>query len=292
MRPSASVDSTGGASSRRPASRPGRLFLPSLIGERTAYAQAMPSAWWSSTPSTGRSPGKWEMRPGGLAGTPDAEWELPLGPLAATDFSETLRPLHAQPRRPHDPRRAALTSAIADKQGNNHGVAAAHRFTGAMDGANTSRSISTSPTRSPFPGRFKTSASRQTAGDVSNAGFFDTAGNPVTLARIDNYYGFLGNQFKRVFDGVMAPTTAPTSTPPTGLALSTARRKASVEFVKGQYQKLFARVGAEDRAKLTLHRDMLNDLALRVQAVARPQVREAPYPPRAARPASRSRASS
>jgi hypothetical protein len=67
---------------------------------------------------------------------------------------------------------------------------------------------------------------------------------------------------------------------PTGIELSRARRKASVEFVRGQYQKLFSRVSAEDRTKLSLHRDMLEDLALRVDAVAQIKCEKPAYPPK------------
>jgi hypothetical protein len=259
----------------------GTLFLPSLLADRKAYAQAqaMPRRLVVFYTEHGPVTGKWEMRPGGLAGTPEAEWELPLGPLAATDFSETLRPLHGNRADLTILEGLALTSAIADTQGNNHGVATAHHFTGAMDGTKHVSFDQYVADQIAVPGRFKTLGFTPNAGDVSNAGFFDTAGNPVTLARTDNYYGFLGNQFKRVFDGVMSTTTTPT-TAPTGLALSKARRKASVDFVKGQYQKLLARVGAEDRAKLTLHRDMLNDLALRVQAVAELKCEKPAYPPK------------
>src|SRR5258707_9318549 len=55
--------------------------------------------------------------------------------------------------------------------------------------------------------------------------------------------------------------------PPTGAALSLARRKSSVEFVRAQYQKLLTQLGTEDRMKVSLHRDMLEDLALRVAAL-------------------------
>jgi hypothetical protein len=255
----------------------GTLFLPSLVGDRAAYAQAMPKRLVVFYSEHGPVTGRWEFRPSGLAATPDAEWELPLAPLASTDFSETLRPLYDNRGDLLVLEGLALTSAIADKQGNNHGVAGAHHFTGAMDGSKHVSFDQYVADQTAVPGRFKYLGFTPNAGDVNNAGFFDTAGNPVTLARTDNYYGFLGNQFARVFDGLSTPATMPAAKP-TGMALSRARRQASVEFVRGQYQKLFTKLGAEDRMKLSLHRDMLEDLALRVQAQAQIMCAKPPYP--------------
>src|SRR5262245_54347473 len=199
----------------------GGLFLPSLIGDRAAYAQAAPPKrlvvfYTEHGPVTG----KWELRPAGMPATPDAEWELPLGPLAQTDFSQTLAPLYANRNDLLILEGLALTSAIADKQGNNHGVATAHHFTGAMDGSKHTSFDQYVADQIAVPGRFKYLGFTPNAGDVSGAGFYDTAGNPVTLSRTDNYYGFLGNQFKRVFDGLTAPMMPGTTVKPTGLELS------------------------------------------------------------------------
>jgi hypothetical protein len=259
----------------------GGLFLPSLIGDRAAYAQAAPPkrlvVFYSEH---GPVTGKWELRPTGLGATPEAEWELPLGPLAQTDFTQTLAPLYAARNDLLILEGLALTSAIADKQGNNHGVAGAHHFTGAMDGSTHVSFDQYVADKVAVPGRFKYLGFTPNAGDVNQAGFYDTAGNPVTLSRTDNYYGFLGNQFKRVFDGLSAPMMPGATTKPVGLDLSRSRRQASVEFVRGQYQKLFNRVSAEDRMKLSLHRDMLEDLALRVSAVSQIKCEKPPYPPK------------
>ncbi len=256
----------------------GTLFLPSLIGDRAAYAQTMPKRLVVFYTEHGPVTGKWEFRPTGMPATPEAEWELPLGALASTDFSETLRPLYANRNDLLVLEGLALTSAIADKQGNNHGVAGAHHFTGAMDGSKHVSFDQYVADQIAVPGRFKTLGFTPNAGDVNGAGFYDTAGNAVTLSRTDNYYGFLGNQFARVFDGVAPSTTMPGK--PTGLDLSRSRRQASVEFVRGQYQKVFAKLGAEDRAKLSLHRDMLEDLALRVQSVSQLMCSKPTYPPK------------
>ena len=128
------------------------------------------------------------------------------------------------------------------------------------------------------PGRFCYLGFTPNAGDVDNAGFYDTAGNPVTLARTDNTYGFLGNQFARVFDGLSSGMTTAMPAKPTGMDLSRARRQVSVEFVRGQYAKAMAKLGADDRMKLSLHRDMLEDLALRVQSVSQIMCTKPTYP--------------
>jgi hypothetical protein len=255
----------------------GSLFLPSLLGDRAAYAQTMPKRLVVFYTQHGPVTGKWEFRPSGMGATPDAEWELPLGPLAQTDFTDTLAPLYGNRNDLLILEGLALTSAIADKQGNNHGVAGAHHFTGAMDGTQHVSFDQYVADQIAVPGRFKYLGFTPNAGDVDNAGFYDTAGNPVTLARCDNYYGFLGNQFARVFDGLSSGmTTMPAK--PTGLDLSRARRQVSVEFVRGQYAKAMAKLSADDRMKLSLHRDMLEDLALRVQSVSQIMCTKPPYP--------------
>jgi hypothetical protein len=256
----------------------GTLFLPSLIGDKAAYAQGMPKRLVVFYTEHGPVTGKWELRPAGMPATFDAEWELPLAGLASTDFSESLRPLHANRADLMILEGLALTSAIADKQGNNHGVAQAHHFTGAMDGSKHVSFDQVVADQIAVPGRFKTLGFTPNAGDVNGAGFFDTAGNAVTLARTDNYYGFLGNQFNRVFANVATSGMAPPK--PTGLDLSRTRRQASVEFVRGQYAKVAAKLGAEDRAKLSLHRDMLEDLALRVQSVGQLMCTKPATPPK------------
>jgi Protein of unknown function (DUF1552) len=255
----------------------GSLFLPSLLGDRAAYAQTMPKRIVVFYTQHGPVTGLWEMRPGGMPGTPDAEWELPLGPLAATDFSAQLAPLYASRNDLLVLEGVALTSAIADKQGNNHGVAGNHHFTAAMDGTKHVSFDQYIADQIAVPGRFKYLGFTPNGGDVNNAGFFDTAGDPVTLARTDNYYGFLGNQYARVFDGLSMPVATPTGKP-TGMDLSRARRQASVEFVQGQYAKLAGKLSGDDRAKLTLHHDMLSDLALRVAALAQLKCEKPTYP--------------
>ena len=73
----------------------GSLFLPSLIGDKAAYAQAAAlKRLLVFYTQHGPVMNRWELRPQGMDATPQGEWELPLGPLAQTDFGETLQPLH------------------------------------------------------------------------------------------------------------------------------------------------------------------------------------------------------
>ncbi len=248
----------------------GSLFLPSLLGDRAAHAQAPAKRLVVFYTGHGPVTGKWELRPPGMPATPQSEWELPLGPLAATDFSKTLQPLHPYREDVLILEGLALTSAIADKQGNNHGVATGHRLTGAVAGAKHVSFDQYVADAVAVPGRFKYLGFTDNGGDVNNAGFYDTAGNAVSLARCDAFYGFCANQFKRVFGsvGTSGMTSPAPSGPPTGIELSRSRRQASTDFLRDQYQRQFARLGTEDRAKLSLHRDMLSDLGKRVAEFA------------------------
>lgn len=245
----------------------GTLFLPSLIGDRAAYAQGPARRLVVFYTQHGPVTGKWELRPPGMPSTPQSEWELPLGPLAESAFTRTLQPLYPFRNDVLVLEGLALTSAIADKQGNNHGVATGHRLTGALSGTKRVSFDQYVADAVAVPGRFKYLGFTDGSGDANNAGFYDTAGNPVTLARCDAYYGFCANQFQRVFGSVGASQPAP-SGPLTGAALSRSRRQASVEHLREQYNRLAGRLGAEDRAKLLLHRDMLADLGKRVAELA------------------------
>jgi hypothetical protein len=257
----------------------GTMFLPSLLGDRAAYAQAMPRRLVVLYTEHGPVTGRWELRPPGLGATPASEWELPLGPLAETDFTETLKPLFPYRNDLLVLEGLAMTTAIADKQGNNHSVAGGHRLTAAMEGTKHVSFDQYVADQVAVPGRFKSLGFTPNAGDVNNAGFYDTAGNPVTLLRTDNYYGFLGNQFNRVFGSLMSAMPKPMG-PLSGADLSRARRQASVEFVRSQYQKLAARLGAEDRMKVALHRDLLQDLALRVGSLSQVSCKAPATPPK------------
>src|SRR5262245_15000601 len=194
----------------------GSLFLPSLMKDRAAYAQTVPKRLVVLYTEHGPVTGRWEFRPPGMPATPAAEWELPLGALAATDFTETLRPLHPYRNDLLILEGLAMTTAIGDKQGNNHGVASGHRLTAALEGSKHVSFDQYVADQVAVPGRFKYLAFTPNAGDVDNAGFYDTAGNAVTLLRTDNYYGFLGDQFKRVFGALMTGMPAPPLGPPTG----------------------------------------------------------------------------
>ena len=257
----------------------GSLFLPSLIGDKAAYAQAATlKRLLVFYTQHGPVMNRWELRPQGMDATPQGEWELPLGPLKQADFGETLQPLHPYRDDVLILEGLAMTNMLADKGGNNHDLGTGARLTGAMQA--DAKRVSFDQyiaDQIAVPGRFKYLAFTPNAGDVSNAGFFDTAGHSVVLARVDNTYGFLGNQYKRVFDGVSTMPTTPTG-PPSGMDLSRARRQESVEFVRGQYEKMLNRLSADDRKKLALHRDMLADLALRVDSISQLKCEKPAYP--------------
>jgi hypothetical protein len=94
---------------------------------------------------------------------------------------------------------------------------------------------------------------------------FDTAGNQVNPGRLGDY-DFLGQAFDRVF-GVLPDPTEPAG-PPTPMELSRLRRQATLDLVQGEYTKLLPRLGADDREKLTRHRDMVADLQQQLATLA------------------------
>src|SRR5258706_9828286 len=172
----------------------GSLFLPSLVGDKVAYAQTMPKRLVVFYTEHGPVTGRWELRPTGMPATPADEWELPLGPLAQTDFTETLGPLYPNRNDLLILEGLAMTSAIADKQGNNHGVASLHRQTGQMDGMKRVSFDQYVADQNAVPGLFKSLAFTPNGGVVHNAGFFYTAGHTLSLARVDHESGVFGDQ--------------------------------------------------------------------------------------------------
>ena len=72
----------------------------------------------------------------------------------------------------------------------------------------------------------------------------------------------------RVFGGLPDPGAEPDPGPPTPQELSLNRRQATLDLVKNEYTKLLGKLGADDREKLTRHRDMVADLEAQLSTLA------------------------
>lgn len=200
----------------------------------------------------------WRMRPGGLGD--DADWEVPLGGLAEAEFSEILRPLHGFRDR------LLVLDGLGDAVGvtdgmNQHEVGHATALTGTH-----ARAIDGGLARAHGP-----SIDQIVAGQVAAPGqigslqltpwsypfCFDGAGDPVPYI-----YEPLELYMKLFPQG---PGDAPV---PTDLAAIRARQAAVVDLAREQFVRVAPRLGADDRRKVELHRDLLASLSLQLEKLA------------------------
>jgi hypothetical protein len=247
----------------------GTLFLPSLLGDRAAYAAGAPKRLVVLLTEHGPVNGPvhgWQMRRPGL---PDGEvdWEFPLDDPDPASFSEAMRPLHPFRKDLMLLEGLAMTSAYADPGfgGNGHASSVGNRLAarGGSSGASVDQMIADTIA---VPGRFKYLFYGNGSCDCwSSSPVFDTAGKQVMPGRLGGF-DYLGGAFDRVFGKSTTTATATGPLPPA--ELSRKRRASTLDLVKGEYAKVLGRLGAEDRAKLTRHRDMIADLEAQIAGLA------------------------
>jgi hypothetical protein len=267
---------------------PGALFLPSLLRADEAGTAAPPKR--VVLLSTRHGPVNcdadeaaksraWEFLPPGLDHSPQAEWELPLATAEQSLFKKQLAPLYEHRNDLLILQGLAMTSAIANPPGNNHGVGEPHLFTCGTDDSGKRVSFDQYIAETvAVPGRIPY-VSYSTGSSDGDWGLFDTAGNPVVTGRLaPAQYGYLEKAFDRLF-GDLPGTGDPAPTgPPTPLELSRQQRNQSIEFLRARYAEMAPRMSGEDRLKLEQHHEMLADL----MRYAAPDCTKPGYPPQEA----------
>ncbi len=265
---------------------PGALFLPSLLRADEQQNAGPPKrlVLFSTRhgPINANAEGAakdraWEFLPPGLDPSPQAEWEIPLAGAEQSLFKKQLAPLYEHRNDLLILQGLAMTSAIANPPGNNHGVGEPHLFTGGPDDSGKRVSfdqyiadVVAVPGRIPY-------VSYSTGSSDSDWGLFDTAGNPVVTRRLaPAQYSFLENAFERLFGELPGPDDPPPSGPPTPLELSRQQRNQSIEFLRARYAEMIPRLSGEDRIKLEQHHEMLEDL----MRFAAPDCTKPEYPPK------------
>jgi len=236
----------------------GTLFLPSLLGDRQAYAAPPPKRVVIFNTQHGPMEGTWSMRRPGLPDV-DKDWEFPFDDTDPTSFSEALRPLHRVRKDVLILDGLAMTSAIAQNPGNNHYVAKPYRL---ACGVNSDKLLTSFDQyiaeKVAVPGRFKYIGLSTADGSSDYAGAFTTSGAPVVYAAGISQNGNLAGQLESIFGRVS--TTGPT--PPSPAELLARKNQENVaNFLKAEYAKVIPKLGSEDRTKLTEHRDMLANLS-------------------------------
>lgn len=241
----------------------GTLFLPSLIGDKAAYAQGAPKRLLIYSTQHGPVWERWAMNRGNMPAT--ADWEFPLDNPDPASFSDILRPLHPYRQDLLVLDGLSYTSAWSQTIDNNHGLAGRHKLTGAIDGTLRVSVDQAVADLVSVAGRFKYLYYANGSCDCdASSPIYDTAGKQVQPGRL-GASNYMVGALNRVFGtGTMAPPTGPA----TPAELSRLNRQTSLAMVRDQYTALLAKLGAEDRAKLTRHRDMISDLEKQVLALA------------------------
>lgn len=257
----------------------GALFLPSLFDDDEARAQ-------SSTPKRlvifetqhGPVTGRWEFRGQGLTDSAEDEWEISLSDAPQEMFRTQLAPLYEHRGDINILEGLAFTSAMLSAPGNNHVVSNQHRFCGGPgpDGKRTSFDQYIVEAQA-VPGRIPYLAYNTGSSDANNGAYYDTSGGQLVTGRMRPGDGYLQRAYERVFGALPDPDPAPEASPTTPLEVSRARRQASSDFLKSQYDQLLPKLGSEDRLKLQRHTEMLVDLGKKVAELgaiecARPEV--------------------
>jgi hypothetical protein len=251
----------------------GTLYLPSLLGDRRAYAQVPPQRLVVITTEHGPvnyagNARRWQMRKPGLP-TTEVDWEFSLDDLPQSMWSEALSPLYAVRKDVIITEGLAMTSAYGPGfGGNGHGSSTGNRLAchGGGGGPSFDQVVGDAirvPGRLP-PLLFSNYDSNS---PFSSYCSFDTAGKMLIPANLGN--GGFGAQYDRIFGGTAIPAGTSAPAPTTSPAeLSRRRRQSTLDIVKGEYTKVLARLSADDRDKLTRHRDMVADLERQISGLA------------------------
>jgi hypothetical protein len=233
----------------------GSLFLPSLIGDRKAYAGPANRLVIFYT-QHGPTYENWRMRRPGL---PDlTDWEFPLDSVPEAEWSPVLQPLYKYRSNLLVMDGLAFTSAFADKGTNNHNAGTSHALAAA---------------KMIFPAGFNGE------GNGGGPSLDQVVANTVAVpGRIKSlFYSSAYKPWSPSFQGANMPTPAEYSPSasfdrlfPTGAApapgapgeadLIRKARPNVLDLVKREYTAIAPRLGTEDRQKLERHRDLITDL--------------------------------
>lgn len=240
------------------------LFLPSL-GWRRGQAKAQAAEPIRRVvifvSGHGVVPETWRMR----RDHPDfGNWEYPFDNSDPMSFSETLRPLHAHREKLLVIEGLSQMSTLGDYSTNNHAAGTEHILTAAkMINDNTAGGPSVDQIIAnavSVPGRIPSLELASLAGFPLGGYVNIAAGQRAPL--MDNP--------QAIFDRLFPPGSIPTGgepQEPTERERIRAARPSVLDLAAGEYETIAPRLGAEDRARLDQHRQMIRDLELRIGSI-------------------------
>jgi hypothetical protein len=242
----------------------GSLFLPSLVGDKKAYAQGPQKRLFVFYTPHGPVNQRWQMRSNGKVADyrsgakPDASMEttFALNSVPQTNWSQILAPLYAHRAKINVLEGLAMTSALLDVSTNNHNAGTSHSLTGA---------------KMVYPGGFKqegggggSSIDQIVADKIADPNkikslYYNTGvWSPVFRGKSEQQgEGSVYKAYEKLF---------PLSQSGNAMFDYLKTRRADVfGAVKGEYEKLAPRLGGEDKAKLDNHFQLVSELQQQIK---------------------------
>jgi len=241
----------------------GSLFLPSLLGDRLAHAQAAPKRLWIFYTQHGPHYPLWSMRRGGA--DQDQDWEFNLGDLPLANWSYSLAPLYEHRNAINIVDGLANVVGLVDNPGRNnaHDIGNGTILTGkhivAGGGDNRGGDISVDQIVGKALAQPGKRASLYATTWGSWTPVFSGPGKPIKGV----------NEPRPLFESIAGfgttSTTPGTPAAPDKLAL---RRASLPDLVREDFKSVLQKVGSEDRQKLEGHLELVDSLQkqLKVQA--------------------------
>ncbi|MDX2021080.1 MAG: DUF1552 domain-containing protein [Deltaproteobacteria bacterium] len=236
----------------------GSLFLPSLIGDKQAYAQggAQKRFFVYYTPHgpvqqnytmRANGPGGWN---GGTKSDRDKAYDFKL-PDVEANWSAILKPLFPFRQKMIALEGLAMTSALADVSTNNHNAGTSHALTGA---------------KMLYPGGFSreggggdTSVDQLIADKIADPmrlkSLYYTSGGWSPIFRGQAEQSGLGN-LARAYDKLFPVSSTGDKT----TDLIKKRRQKALAMLSSEYKKVTAQVSGDDRKKIENHWQTMSEL--------------------------------
>jgi hypothetical protein len=236
----------------------GSLFLPSLMGDKAAYAQggAQKRFFVYYTPH-GPVQQNYTMRaagPGGWNGGTKSDRAMAYDfklPDVEANWSTILKPLFPYRKKVLALEGLAMTSALADVSTNNHNAGTSHALTGA---------------KMLYPGGFSreggggdTSIDQKIADKISDPkrlrSLYYTSGGWSPVFRGQAEQSGMGS-LSRAYDKLFPVSSTGDKT----TDLIKKRRQSALTVLSGEYKKLAAKLSGDDRKKLENHWQTMSEL--------------------------------
>lgn len=254
----------------------GGLFLPSLVERKVAHAAMPPKRLVIFHTQHGPTYGTWKRRFGDKPET-SADWQQPLANATEADLGKIFAPLHAHRNDINIIDGLALTSALIDRNTNNHNSGNSHILTGARlqgdpgdPGDSSVDQIVAKAISAPGQVRSLTLCTWGAWSPVSDGKNNITPINEPRKAWKTLFQDRFGTPVNETYGAALKGGLGGGGAVGNDDFKKTAAARARMmSFVKDRYEKLVPRMSQEDRDKLEQHREMVANLAARFENDAR-----------------------